>query len=63
VIGIISSLILNVAICGCDPLSLINLFEMSLKMIERVPLSKLQIIEEMPSPLQRKAKIYSRRLP
>ncbi len=30
---------------------------------ERVPLSKLQIIEEMPTPLKRKAKIFSNKLP
>ena len=34
-----------------------------LRLDERVPLSKLQIIEEQSSPLQRKAKIYSRKLP
>ena len=36
---------------------------MSIKLEDRVPLSKLQIIEEQSTPLQRKAKIYSRRLP
>ena len=42
---------------------LINLFKMNIRMDERVPLSKLQIIEEQTSPTQRKAKIYSRKLP
>lgn len=50
-------------LCHQTSILVINLFEMSLKLDERVPLSKLQIIEEMSSPLQRKAKIYSRRLP
>lgn len=36
---------------------------MNLRLPDRVPLSKLQIIEEIPSPLKRKAKIQTRRLP
>lgn len=36
---------------------------MSLRVAERVPLSKLQLIEQSPSQLKRKAKISTRRLP
>jgi hypothetical protein len=36
---------------------------MQLRLEQRVPLSKLHIIEEMSSPLRRKAKIHANRLP
>ena len=36
---------------------------MNLRIQERIPLSKLDLIDEMPSPIKRKVKIYARKLP
>jgi hypothetical protein len=40
-----------------------NFIDCSPMIAQRVPLSKLHIVDELPSPLKRKAKIFASKLP